>query len=137
MSQVVTNNEANTGSPGKVLNTILWLLQIGLELLFLMAGFSKLSGDPQMVGMFDKIGVGQWFRYLTGALEVLGAILLLIPRTSGVGGLLLVGVMMGAILTHLFIVGGSPLVPVVLLVVASAIAWSRRARTANLLFGTR
>ena len=43
-----------------------------------MVGFFKLSGDPRMVGLFDAIGVGQWFRYVTGSLEVLGAILLLI-----------------------------------------------------------
>ncbi len=48
-----------------------------------MAGFSKLSGNEQMVGLFEAIGLGQWFRYLTGTMEVAGAILLLIPRTSG------------------------------------------------------
>jgi len=30
--------------------------------MFLMVGFLKLSGDPQMVGLFDAIGLGQWFR---------------------------------------------------------------------------
>jgi hypothetical protein len=37
--------------------------------------------------MFDKIGLGQWFRYVTGSLEVVGALLLLVPRTSAIGGL--------------------------------------------------
>ena len=101
--------------------------------MFLMVGFSKLSGDPQMVGLFDAIGLGQWFRYLTGSLEVLGAILLLIPRLSGLGALLLVGVMLGAVATHLFIVGGSPLMAIILLIVTGFIAWGRRQRTMNLL----
>jgi hypothetical protein len=48
--------------------------------MFLMVGFFKLSGDPRLVGLFDAIGFGQWFRYVTGSLEVLGALLLLIPR---------------------------------------------------------
>lgn len=33
---------------------------------------SKLAGAPAMVGLFDTIGIGQWFRYLTGSLEVSG-----------------------------------------------------------------
>ncbi|MDX6559706.1 MAG: DoxX-like family [Blastocatellia bacterium] len=37
--------------------------------MFLMAGFSKLLGNEQMVGLFALTGFGQWFRYLTGTLE--------------------------------------------------------------------
>ena len=82
--------------------------------------------------MFDAIGLGQWFRYVTGSVEVLGAVLLLIPRTSGLGALLLVGTMLGAIATHLFIIGGSPVPALVLLIVTGIIAWGRRQRTMNL-----
>ncbi|MDX6574654.1 MAG: DoxX-like family [Blastocatellia bacterium] len=39
------------------------------SLMFLMAGFSKLLGNEQMVGLFALAGFGQWFRYLTGTLE--------------------------------------------------------------------
>ena len=98
-----------------------------------MVGFFKLSGDPWMVGLFDAIGVGQWFRYVTGSLEVLGVILLLIPRLSGLGALLLVGVMLGAVATHLIVVGGSPLGALILLIVTGIIAWGRHQRTMNLL----
>jgi uncharacterized membrane protein YphA (DoxX/SURF4 family) len=103
--------------------------------MFLMVGFLKLSGNPQLVGLFEAIGLGQWLRYLTGTLEVAGAILLLIPRTSGLAGLMLVGVMVGAVITHLFIVGGSPLMAIVLLVVTGVIACGRRRRTISLLAG--
>jgi len=111
----------------------LWILQIGAAGMFLMVGFFKLSGDPQMVGLFDAIGLGQWFRYMTGSLEVLGAALLLVPRLSGFGALLLVGVMLGAVPTHLFVVGGSPLPAIILLIVTGVTAWGRRKRTMNLL----
>jgi len=117
----------------KALNVALWALQVAAAAMFAMAGFAKLSGAPEMVGMFDAIGAGQWFRYLTGALEVGGAVLLLLPALARVGGLLLAGVMAGAILTHLFIVGGSPAVPTVLLAVLLAIAYGRRDRTLRLL----
>ncbi|MBA3768598.1 MAG: DoxX family protein, partial [Acidobacteria bacterium] len=86
-----------------------------------------------MVGLFNTIGIGQWFRYLTGALEVAGALALLIPRLSGAGALLLVGVMIGAVLTHLFVIGGNPGMAIVLLLVSVIIAWGRRDRTLRLL----
>jgi putative oxidoreductase len=116
-----------------ITNIILWLLQIAAALMFLMAGSSKLLGNPMMVGMFQTIGLGQWFRYLTGGLEVVGAILLLIPALAGLGGALLVPVMIGAVATHLFIIGGSPAMAIVLLVVTALIAWGRRERTLKLL----
>ena len=102
-----------------------------------MVGFLKLSGDAQLVGLFEAIGLGQWFRYLTGTLEVAGAILLLIPHTSGLGALLLAGVMTGAVVTHFFILGGSPLMAIILLVVMGVVAWGRRQQTMNLLAGLR
>jgi uncharacterized membrane protein YphA (DoxX/SURF4 family) len=114
------------------LEVVLWVLQIASAAMFFLSGFSKLAGAPPMVALFTAIGIGQWFRYLTGALEVLGALLLLVPRLSGVGALLLAGVMTGAIAAHLFVVGGNPAVPVVLLVVTAGVAWSRRERTLSL-----
>src|SRR5437867_8077728 len=138
MAQVLTEGtQSGSGSTGKIMNVVLWVLQIAAAGMFLMAGFLKLSGNEQMVGLFEKIGVGQWFRYLTGALEVAGAILLLLPRTSGLGALMLAGVMAGAVMTHVFIVGGSPLMAIILLVVTGVVAWGRRQRTMNLLTGFR
>ncbi|MGE0040343.1 MAG: DoxX family protein [Vicinamibacterales bacterium] len=103
-----------------------WVLQAGLAAMFLLAGSMKLGGDEQMVALFGAIGLGQWFRYLTGAIEV-GAALALLHRASVFyGALLLVPTMLGAIATHVFIVGGSPAVPIGLLVMASVVAWIRR-----------
>jgi putative oxidoreductase len=134
MSQTITEGtRLASGSTEKRVNVGLWILQIGAAGMFLMVGFFKLSGDPQMVGLFDAIGLGQWFRYVTGSLEVLGAVLLLIPRLSGLGALLLVCVMLGAVATHLFIIGGSPMMAIILLIVTGVIAWGRRQRTMNLL----
>ena len=133
MAQTSTEvSRLDSGSTGRIANVGLWILQIAAAGMFLMAGFSKLSGDPQMVELFDAIGLGQWFRYVTGSVEVLGAVLLLIPRTSGLGALLLVGTMLGAIATHLFIIGGSPVPALVLLIVTGIIAWGRRQRKMNL-----
>src|SRR6266576_476152 len=133
MAQVLTEGaRVQSNSTAKIINVVLWVLQIAAAGMFLMVGFLKLSGDPQLVGLFKAIGLGQWFRYLTGTLEVAGAILLLIPRTSGLAALMLAGVMVGAVVTHVFIVGGSPLGATILLVVTGIVAWGRRHRTRSL-----
>jgi putative oxidoreductase len=111
--------------PTKGLNIVLWILHILAASAFLLAGGLKLAGAEPMVAMFDKIGLGQWFRYLTGGLEVTGAILLLIPTTVALGGALLVVTMVGAIVTHLFILGGSPVPAIVLFVMVATVTWHR------------
>ena len=107
-------------------NAVAWILQIAAAAMFLMAGGSKLAGAQPMVDMFDAIGVGQWFRYVTGLIEVGSAVALLAPSLAPFGAIALVATMAGAILTHLFIVGGSPLVPAILLVGSLTVAWVRR-----------
>jgi len=57
-----------------------WILAVFLALVFVLAGGIKLIGAPAMVQEFAQIGFGQWFRFVTGILEVAGAIGLLIPR---------------------------------------------------------
>src|SRR2546427_7044633 len=77
MAQTLTEGtQSSSRSTGQIVNVVLWVLQVAAAGMFLMVGFLKLSGDSQLVGLFEAIGLGQWFRYLTGALEVAGAILL-------------------------------------------------------------
>src|SRR5688572_9990451 len=101
----------------------LWALQVGLAALFLFAGGSKLAGAPAMVALFDVIGVGQSFRYVTGLIEVVSAVALLVPSFAPFGALLLASTMVGAIATHLFIVGGSPALPGLLLLGLLVVVW--------------
>jgi putative oxidoreductase len=103
---------------------LLWVAQVVAAALSLMTGASKLRGAESMVALFDAIGIGQWFRYLTGAIEVVSAVLL--PSLAFFGALALACTMVGAILTNLFITGGTPGLPIVLLATTTAIAWARR-----------
>lgn len=113
---------------GRAANVTLWVLQVPLAAFFVFAAAPKLAGEATAVQMFGEIGAGQWFRYLVGALEVTGAIGLLIPRRAALAALGLAGVMVGATLTQLFIFGSvvMALTPAVLVVVFAAIAWCRR-----------
>jgi putative oxidoreductase len=95
-------------------------------LAFLGAGGSKLAGAGPMVAVFDKVGIGQWFRYLTGLLEVVGAIGLFIPRVAFYAAVLLAVIMGGAIIAHLAVLGGTPVAPIVLLILAGSIAYLRK-----------
>ncbi len=122
---------------GRALGVALWALQALLALQFAAGGILKVVGDPAMVGMFAEIGAGQWFCYLVGGLEIAGALGLLIPRLSGPAALGLVGLMAGATATNAFVLGTSPLLPIVLLLVAALVAWGRRGRTRDLLSGIR
>jgi uncharacterized membrane protein len=79
-----------------------------------------------MVGLFDAIGIGQWFRYVTGSIEVVSAVALLVPAWAAFGALVLIPTMAAAVITHLFIVGGSAVPATVLLIGSLAIAWARR-----------
>ena len=109
----------------RVAIVVLWIAQVALALMLLMAGGSKLVGVPAMVSLYDAIGLGQWFRYVTGAIEVSAGVALLIPSAALFGAILLVPTMFGAAIANL-ILGQSPAVPLVLLLVAATVAWTRR-----------
>ncbi len=111
------------------MNVALWALQALLALVFAMAGLAKLGGDPAMVEMFATIGVGQWFRYVVGALEISGVVGVLIPRISWLAALGLACLMAGATLTNLLVLDASPLLPIGLLVASAVVAWARRPQT--------
>ena len=111
---------------GRTGRIALWAVQLTLAAMFLLAGGSKLVGVPAMVALFDAVGIGQWFRYVTGLIEVGSAIALLVPSFAVFGALALVATMVGAIVSHLLIVGGSPAMPAILLLGAAAVVWTRR-----------
>lgn len=101
-----------------------WVGRALLALVFLGAGASKLAGDPTMVGMFDQIGSGQWLRYLVGALEVAGAVGVLVPRLSALAATGLTLLMAGAVVTNLTVLDAAPWSPLVLIVVSGLVAWA-------------
>lgn len=106
-------------------NCLLWFFQIANSIIFLTYGSAKIAGNPQMIAMFSAIGVGQWFRYLTGVLEITSAILMLIPSLASVGGVLLICTTAGCALFHLAIPNDSPTNAIIMLVVNAGIIWCR------------
>tara|TARA_B110000196_G_scaffold131391_1_gene113768 strand:+ start:1289 stop:1657 length:369 start_codon:yes stop_codon:yes gene_type:complete len=93
---------------------LLLAIKILVSVAFLGAGLSKLAGVEMMVNTYEEIGFGQWFRYLTGVIEVGSVILLWLGSKQVFGAVLLVCTMLGAVLTHYFILGPSAVPAIVL-----------------------
>jgi putative oxidoreductase len=123
MSDIVTPRKAPAARP---VNVALWVLQALLAVQFAAGGLAKLAGAPELVELFASIGAGQWLRYVVGALEVAGAVGLLVPRLTRLAALGLATLMVGATVTNLFVIHERPWLPVGLLLVAAVIAWGRR-----------
>jgi putative oxidoreductase len=115
-----------TRTRGGATTAVLWTLTILSAGMFLFAGGSKLAGQAMMVQEFEVIGLGQWFRYLTGIIEVSGAALLLVPSLAFYGAVALAVTMVGAVITHLSVLGGSPLPAILLFAATGTIAYLRR-----------
>lgn len=132
MTVSATTHLAGVGTrPSKALNITLWCVQVLLALTFLNASTAKLMGKPEMVTLFAAVGIGQWFRYVTGILELTAALLILVPRTKSLGAALIVPIMFFATLINLFVVHINPIPPLVLLLLASFVVWGRRAELAH------
>ena len=82
-----------------------WALRFVIFIVFLYFGtakFKSLAGAPWVV-LFDQIGFGQWFRYFTGVLEIIGAFLVLVSNAVEIGLATLIAIMFGALVISLLL----------------------------------
>lgn len=75
------------------------------SVILLQTLYFKFSGAPESIYIFDKLGVEPWGRIFSGIVELIASVLLLIPATQLIGALLIINVMLGAILSHIFVLG--------------------------------
>ena len=121
----MTSNVVSKSSGGVQVWTVR-SLRILLALAFLAAGGAKLASVPAMVQIFDTLGFGQWFRYVTGVVEIAGAVALLIPSYAALGAAWLGITMFFGTLAHLFILHTSPAPALVLLALSAVIVTLER-----------
>lgn len=84
---------------------ISWVLRIAAAVILLQTLYFKFTGHPESVELFSKLGVEPWGRIGTGVIELIASILLLIPSTVFIGAFVGIGLMAGAILSHLTVIG--------------------------------
>ncbi|MFA6084695.1 DoxX family protein [Mucilaginibacter sp.] len=83
------------------LNVTIWVLRLAAAVIMLQTLYFKFMAAPESVYIFSKLGLEPWGRLGIGSLELIAAILILVPKTTSLGALLAVGVMAGAIFFHL------------------------------------
>jgi putative oxidoreductase len=110
--------------PPLIVRALRAVLPIPFGLLFVYIGWTKFDAQSMWVQIFDRIGLGQWFRYFTGAMQIAGGLLLILPRTRVAGGAMIACTMLGAAVADLFVLNDGPLaiVPVVLCGIAATFA---------------
>jgi len=85
--------------------TMYWAARLVAAIILLQTLFFKFSGAPESVYIFTKAGIEPWGRYASGVAELIAAVLLIVPGTVWTCALLSLGVISGAILTHLTLLG--------------------------------
>lgn len=106
---------------------VAWVVSVLLAILFLLAGFGKVVADPGWIERFAAWGYPAWMVRLIGLVEVIGAILLLVPRASQYAIALLMFLMMGAAYTHFAAAEGAAILrPALFFGLLGLVFWLRR-----------
>ncbi len=111
-----------------------WILRLVAAFIMLQTLFFKFTGAPESIFIFETVGLEPFGRYASGIAELFASILILIPRTTWLGALIALGVMAGAIMSHLTVLGivvqndgGTLFVMALIVSISSAILlWAHR-----------
>ncbi len=87
------------------MKTLTWIIRIVAAVILLQTLFFKFSGAEESVYIFSKLGIEPYGRIGSGIAELIAAILILVPRTTLIGAIMGSGAMIGALFSHLFVLG--------------------------------
>jgi ubiquinone/menaquinone biosynthesis C-methylase UbiE/uncharacterized membrane protein YphA (DoxX/SURF4 family) len=110
----------------RCMRVLSFVLRGVLAALFLGAGLVKLTGNPEAIQSFDRLGLGQWFRIFVGVCEVAGAAGLFLGPLSALAALGLAALMVGAVASHLLVLGPPALPAAAVLALCLIVAWLER-----------
>lgn len=82
-----------------------WILRLVAAFIMLQTLYFKFTGAPESIYIFETVGLEPFGRYTSGVAELIASILLLIPRTTWLGAVIALGVIGGAIMSHLTVLG--------------------------------
>src|SRR3954471_21335614 len=92
-------------SPSKTKAVLSWICRVTAAVILLQTLFFKFTGAEESVYIFTKLGLEPWGRIGSGVAELMAVILLLIPSTAVLGAILSLGIISGAIMSHLTTLG--------------------------------
>ncbi len=126
--------ESHAMSLPKTANYLSWVCQIVAAVILLQTLYFKFTGAPESIYIFSTLGLEPWGRIGSGVVELIASVLLLIPATAGIGAVIALGVISGAIMSHLTKLGivvqndGGLLfgLAITVFVCAAVVAWLRR-----------
>jgi hypothetical protein len=110
----------------KIISTSLRIL---IAIILLQTLYFKFTAHPDSVHIFSELGVEPWGRIGLGIIELITALLILIPRTQIIGVILSLGIISGAIFSHLLVIGlnvsndGGGLFSLAIIVLVSAVVF--------------
>ena len=112
----------------RTVTVLTWVLRILVAGVFLPAAAMKLTGAPMMIAEFQQIGLGEWFRVFTGALELIGGVAVLLPAVSPLGAVLLLFVDAGACIAQVRVLHQDWIHTIVIGTLLAALIYLQRAR---------
>ena len=101
----MSNHKLLMTSLSKTTQIVSWICRLAAAVILLQTLFFKFTGAPESVYIFTKVGLEPWGRLGSGVVELIAAILILIPRTTWLGAGIALGVIGGAIMSHLTVLG--------------------------------
>lgn len=84
---------------------ILWIVKLTAVVILLQTLYFKFSAAEESVYIFQTLGIEPFGRIGSGVVELIASVLILMPRTTLLGALLGLGTMLGAIFSHIFVLG--------------------------------
>jgi hypothetical protein len=86
-------------------NIISWVLRLTVAIILLQTLYFKFTAHPESVHIFSALGLEPWGRIGLGIVELITAILILIPKTKIIGMINSLGIILGAVFSHLLVLG--------------------------------
>ena len=82
-----------------------WIIKLTAVIILLQTLYFKFTGASESVYIFSTLGIEPFGRIGSGIVELVASILILIPRTTLLGALMALGTLLGAIFSHVFVLG--------------------------------
>jgi putative oxidoreductase len=89
----------------KIKNSISWILRLTVAVILLQTLYFKFTAHPDSVHIFSALGVEPWGRIVLGIIELFTAILILLPKFKTIGMSISLGIISGAVFSHILVLG--------------------------------